>query len=489
MTLTGLGLEAFGIWALLQTFSTFTGWLAALDLGVGAAASAEIATADARSDPAAAREIESTSAAWSLIVGLFGAVAFAVFATFGFVAVFHLRQAVAGSAQLAATIFAVQIAVDTTHRGLQFILEGHLRTDLARAVDAVRRTLCVGGAAAVAVTSGSLVHVAAASCIGAAIPLPITLVLVRRVTQAQRRTVHHGRRLFAHGSRIDWRRPVRRRLLALIQFGRHIALVRFVEAIQQVTDRTVVGLLINPGAVGLVEIASQVASGAHALQTAMAYALTPAAAHIQAQGDRPALRAMFVRGARAAMLVVTPIALVVAILAAPLLKVWLGFTSGDTALMVSIAMITIAVTTPTRTGMNVLIGVGRASIVAKVSCLTIATNVVCSVLLVMAIGAPGSFLATLLVSPLLIIPIWRELLALIGSDSAMLRHEILGPVAAPALCLVATSGMVTLAGWPALTTLVVGAVSGLSVYAAVAAGVHRRNPVQSDADHQLGSDA
>ncbi len=48
--LRGLGIEAFGVWALLQSFSAVTGWLSLADLGVGLAATRHIADHASRDD-------------------------------------------------------------------------------------------------------------------------------------------------------------------------------------------------------------------------------------------------------------------------------------------------------------------------------------------------------------------------------------------------------------------------------------------------------
>ena len=58
------------------------------------------------------------------------------------------------------------------------------------------------------------------------------------------------------------------------------------QRLPRTVDRFVVGVLLGPGAVSLVEIATQLQNGADAVLSASSYAVVPGAAHLDAHGDR-----------------------------------------------------------------------------------------------------------------------------------------------------------------------------------------------------------
>jgi O-antigen/teichoic acid export membrane protein len=68
-----------------------------------------------------------------------------------------------------------------------------------------------------------------------------------------------------------------------------VAVLRPLGVLHRTIDRVVVGSVLGPSAVALVEIATQMMNGADAILSAMSYAVLPSAAWLRARGDRATL--------------------------------------------------------------------------------------------------------------------------------------------------------------------------------------------------------
>src|SRR3954451_23139303 len=111
LILRGLGPTAFGIWVLLQTFSAVAGWFSLLDLGLGTAATREVAAHHALEDDDLGAAVGSTLA---LHAGL-GLLAGALLAIIGPVvlpALFNAPDSLHHQLRVATVAFGAQVAFD-----------------------------------------------------------------------------------------------------------------------------------------------------------------------------------------------------------------------------------------------------------------------------------------------------------------------------------------------------------------------------------------
>jgi O-antigen/teichoic acid export membrane protein len=233
-------------------------------------------------------------------------------------------------------------------------------------------------------------------------------------------------------------------------------------------DRLVVGVVLGPAAVSLVEIATQVQSGADAVLSASAYAVLPAAAWLSAREDRQTLRELVHRGTKYSLLATVPVATAAAILAGPAIRLWVGTQYQDAAGLAAVALASIVITAPLVVGSNVLVGVGRAADILLPAGMTIALNLALSIVLVHVVGIVGPFQATVVAcavqAPLLL----RPLLRVTGSHVSDFVRDAVWPVVLPTAALACAAGLAVLLPLPDLVTLVAGGVAALAAYLAVA---------------------
>ena len=450
LLLDGLGATAFGTWVLVQTFSAVTGWFSLADAGVGTAATRAIAEKAALGEDRAVAQL--VSSALSVFAGL-GSVSAVVLALAGpalLPDVFNTPDALRDALRLALMVFAVQILLDLVTEGAEACLEGLQRVDLSRGIDVVRRTVVAVATVVAAQSTGRLGTVAVASVVASAAgTVCATVVLVRLLP--------------ARPAAPSWIQ-----IKGLASYAKTVAVLRPIGVLHRTMDRLVVGAVLGPAAVTLVEVATQIQSGADAVLSATSYAVVPTAAWLSAREDHETMRALLHRGTKYSMLLTAPVAAMAAILAGPLVRVWLGDRYSDAAGLAVIALFAVIVVAPLQVGSNLLLGVGRAADILRAAAAAVAVNLAVSLVLVHITGIVGVFQATLLASAVLVPTLARSVLGAVDSDLSGFLGDAVVPVLLPTAALVIATGTVVALPLSDVMTLVVGAIVGLGVYALVA---------------------
>ena len=390
----GLGLEAFGIWALLLAFSALTGWFSLADFGVGVASTRALAIADAEGDVHGLERVLSTTVWYFIVIGLAST---AVYAIGGWVVLditsFEPADA-RTNLQLAVLLAAVQVGIDLASRSFISILDGLQRVDLARLADGIRRTLVAGFAAVAAATLGTLQAAVCGALAGSVIGAIVAAAI--------------GLRTAACRIRI----PSKSVAVSLIRSGLSIGLLRPLGVIQRTMDRLIVGAFIGPSAVAGVEIAASLQGGVDAILSASSNSVTPSAAYLQARHDPAGIRRLLTRGTRYSLLSSAPAAVFVILLSAPMIEIWIGDDAPpESATLASLAGLATLVMAIAAVGSNLLVGIGRASTVLVAAGISILVNLSLSIWLVQSLGPEGVFIATLIsalvVTPALVVPSLR----------------------------------------------------------------------------------
>jgi O-antigen/teichoic acid export membrane protein len=448
LTLHGLGTEAFGTWVLLNTFSAMSGWFSLADLGVGTAATREVATRASGDEQLGVSHAIASALVLFGGLGLIFAVLFAAIGPAVLPHVFSTPKDLVTALQFAIVVFAVQVLVDQLTNAAEAALDGLQRVDLSRAVDAFRRTAVAIAVAVVAMAGGGLEGVALASLAGS---------LAGAVVAGA--VLHHQHR--GH-----WARPQLAVMRSLLSYGKSIAVLQPLGVITRQMDRLIAGAILGPTAVTLVEIATQVQNGASAVLAASSYVATPASAWVQARDEKGLLRELVVRGTKYSLLITYPVTIGAAILAPDLVHVWVGPTYAAAAGLTVLALLDILLSGPLQVGSNVLIGVGRAPEVLKAAVGAVLINLVASVVLVHLVGAAGVFLGTLLGLAFLVPFLGRAICRQVEVSPRTFVSDSVWPALLACIPMAVVVGGIEALPLPPLTTLVLGAGTGAALYLA-----------------------
>jgi O-antigen/teichoic acid export membrane protein len=435
--LHGLGTDAFGTWVLLQTFSAVTGWFSLADIGTSTAATRLVAERASLGEHDGTRTAIASAMTTFLFLSVASCLVVAVGGTAVFPRLFNTPDSLVHDLRVATVFFGLQVLVDLLTEGAESCLEGLQRVDVSRAVDAVRRTSVAIATCVVATTTGSLSGVAAASLAGATVGTLVAFGALRR-----------------YGGRVG--RPKRADMGDLLRYGRVVAVLRPLGVLHRTMDRFIVGWILGPAAVTLVEIATQIQTGAESVLSATSYAVVPSASWLQARGDRHSLRELLDMGTKYSVLATSAFVTLGIVFAGPFVRVWVGAQYEAAAGLTVVALVFVAVTAPLQVGSNLLLGIGRASDILKPALAAVVVNLVMSIVLVHAVGIVGCFIGTILGATLLVPFLGRSTLAATGSNAVTFLRRAVLPCLLPSAAMAVIGGIVVALPLRDLATLVIG---------------------------------
>ncbi|HXZ99871.1 MAG TPA: oligosaccharide flippase family protein [Candidatus Binatia bacterium] len=444
LMLHGLGAVGFGLWALLETFSAGRGWLSLADLGTRVATAAEVARHRSLGDTAGASRAMASALC---LLGATGAGCGGALACLGprwlpglFGAPAGLRSAMV----IAIVALGARVPLEMLSEGTFASLEGLQRIDLARCVDAVQRTLMSAAAASAALLTASLAVVGLASLAATGLGL---IVAVAVLWSAQALVP-----------------PSWAMVQAIFSFGWVVGGSRAFTVVHRNMDRCIVGVVLGPAPVSLVEIATQVQNGVEALLSAAEAPVVPAAAWLAARSSLSTLRELFLRGTKYAVLVAVPLAAGGALLARPLVEAWVGPRYGAAESLIPLAMAYMVMVAPIRLGSLMLSAVGRARDVLKPFALATVVNLAASILLVRAMGVAGTFVGTLIGTAFFVVPLARMAPEEVGATYRDLIRTSVWPAAMPTAILALILLAMPLFGLSGKALLAAGVIGGGAVY-------------------------
>ena len=185
-------------------------------------------------------------------------------------------------------------------------------------------------------------------------------------------------------------------------------------------------------------------------------------------GDRATLQELFVFGTKYSNLVAFVLTAAGMMLAAPIVRLWVGSEYSGAATMLAVALPYVALSAPLAVGSNMLQGMGHARLVVPPALAAISVNLVASVLLVHAMGAIGTFVGTFAGVAVLTPPLLWVVLRETGVPWRRFWGEAVVPALLPALAFAATAGCVVALPLGDLATLLLATAAGLAAAAAAA---------------------
>ncbi len=450
LLLGGLGADTFGIWVLLQTLSVTSGWLSLGDLGLSTSTVRFVAVEGAGGHHERAGRVAGTALLGFLALGTFWGGVVALVGPAVLPSLFSVPEDLEATVRTAVYWLALQVSADFVIQGVLAVLEGGQEVDRSRQLEMLRRTLVTGGSAVAAVAGLGLIGVSVAAVVGTIVTLVIAVWTLRSRSQ------------------VVLGRPERHSFRTLTRYGSSVALLRPLGVLHRTMNRLVVGIVLGPAAVTLVEIATQLQNGASAVLGASSYAVTPSAAWLEGRGDRERMRDLVVIGSRYTLLLTLPVVALTAMLAGPAVTVWVGPTYAEAVPLVVLAVVYVGVVAPLQVGSNMLVGVGRAGAVVRAAMAGLAINLSLSIALIEPFGVQGPFVATLFGAIALLPLLGRAVLHEVGLVPVdFVRSSVLPPLAATGVLGIAVLFPLALPLGPVIT-LVTGSLVGLAAYASAA---------------------
>jgi O-antigen/teichoic acid export membrane protein len=373
-----LGTEAYGLWMLTAGVTIH---FSILDLGYGGAMVKFIAQYRAHKDARALNEIASTL--FYLFFG-FGVFAYLVVMglAFNLEHVFRITQAQAEIGKWILLIIGINVAINFPFSVYGGVSSGFQRYDINNIVAIVSNVLVAVVNIAVLLAGYGLIALVAAT------------TFVRFVTYFVYRrnayTVFPALRIRPAFFRTD-------RLREITGFSVYSSVIDWANKLNYELDEVVIGVFLGPGPVAVWAVADRIISGTQRLTNQGNAVLFPVVVDSEATQRIGRLQKVLLEGTRLSLATVLPIALVLIVLADPLIRAWIRKPEIMAAVpVIQILAIAVALRVGNATSTTLLKGSGHIRRVAFVNIGTGLVNLLLSAFLIGPFGLVGVAVGTVI---------------------------------------------------------------------------------------------
>ena len=389
-----VGLEGFGLWSLV---AVFTGYAALFDFGVSSAFTKFIASFATRGDRKGVSAVVSTGVYFYALLGV-------IIVALGWPLIDVL---IAGTLKI---MYALNpghtqvIASNVRWEEARSLLRGALLLfaagNCAAPFSALQSGLQRMGLANAIGFASSIVKVVATAffleagmgVLGLLYASAVVLAFTTAVNVAAAYRIFPG--LHCNPRRMEW--PV---FTVLLSFGWRSQVARLANLINFQTDRMVVALVSggNLDLVGLFRVGEDLAAKVRQAPMLMVSALVPAVSSLDARGDRERLRILYLRSTKYVAAVTAPAAFYFLGSAEMLLSLYADKSSlGQAAWVARIIILGYVMNVLPGPGVSIALGKGNAGLPMVAGLISMAGNIVLTVVLYWAIGFYGIPLGTAL---------------------------------------------------------------------------------------------
>lgn len=371
-----LGQEAYGLWMLVGSVTIH---FSVLDMGYGSAIVKFVAQYRAHKDARALNEIASTMfflfaaigvAAYLVVVGL----------AFNLDHVFKITAEQAHTARWILLIIGLNVACNFPFSVYGGVIDGFQRYDRNNVV-------AIGSAAMVAVANATVLKAGYGL-----LPLVAATTTVRILTYFVYRM--NAFRVYPP-LRISAAYVRRSRLREITGFSVYSSIIDWANKLNYELDEVVIGAFLGSAPVAIWAVADRIISGTQRLTNQVNGVLFPFIVDSDTTNQNARLTRLLLEGTRLSLATVVPIAMSLIILADPLVRAWVGPTMMNSAPIIQILAIVVAMRVGNATGTTLLKGAGRVRYLAVANIATGLVNLAMSALLVRSFGLIGVAIGTL----------------------------------------------------------------------------------------------
>ena len=371
-----LGKEAYGLWMLTGSVTIH---FSVLDMGYGGALVKFMAQYRAHRDARALNEIASTLFFVFAAVGIVAYLA-AMGLAFNLEHIFRIDAAQAQTGKWILLIIGLNVALNFPFSVFGGVSSGFQRFDANNLV-AVASSVMV-----------ALVNVAVLAAGYGLIPLVAATTTVRILTYfVYRRNAY---RIYPP-LRIRWALFRRNRLREATGFSVYSSIIDWANKLNYELDEIVIGAFLGSAPVAVWAVADRIISGTQRLTNQLNGVLFPAVVESDATNRTARLQTLLLEGTRLSLAMVVPIAVTLILLAKPLVRGWVGEKMIESAPVIQILAIAVALRVGNATGTTLLKGSGRVRYLAFVNIATGIVNLALSAALIRPFGLVGVAAGTL----------------------------------------------------------------------------------------------
>jgi O-antigen/teichoic acid export membrane protein len=372
-----LGKSAYGLWMLT---ASVTAYFSILDMGYSGALVKFVAQYRARRDLRALNEILSTTFWLFTALGALTYLVAIVLAVY-LDRFFHLSPDQVYLGRVVLLVTSLNVAGGTIFSVYGGVINGFQRYDLNNIVGTVSSVITAVVNVLVLMLGYGLVELVVATT--------AVRVLTYWVYRANAYQVFPGLRLTLAGFS-------RARLREVTMFSVYMLLIDWAKKINYSVDTLVIGAFMNTSAVAVWSIGQRLAEATQRLTNQLNDVLFPTVVDNDASSRLHRLQAIFLQGTKLSLATVIPIGGALMLMAAPLVRAWVGPDFAGTVIVLQLLSLTVIIRVGDATATTLLKGAGRHKLVAYTTIVTAFVNLALSIVMVKSIGLAGVALGTLI---------------------------------------------------------------------------------------------
>jgi O-antigen/teichoic acid export membrane protein len=370
-----LGRSAFGVWVLA---STVVAYLELFELGFGGATTKLVAE-DAHIRPDQAVRMINTTFFVLVPMGIL-ALGVGILVAFFFPGVVHVSSGLHNQVIVCVAVLAVGLAVSIPGDTFGGSLAGHQRFDLLSLANASMGISIAVASVVIVVLGGGIVALAVATSVIAIAFQFVRWGMLRHIIPE---------------ARIRPRLIDTVRLRAAANISGWFLSYAVLQATLAACDVVIVGIILGVKPAAVYAVGAKLAKAADQSLDSLAVVFFPYASATVRNIEGGNLEDIVIDGARVTLLVGAQIALLLAVLAGPGIRAWVGGGYDTSAHVLVILAVSVGLASPVRTIGAVMLGSGRMNVVCTVSVIEVVVNFTLSVTLAHLIGPVGVAVGTL----------------------------------------------------------------------------------------------
>lgn len=408
-----VGLERYGIWALV---TLVTGYFGLLDFGIGAAYVKHISESYSNRDNDGLNAIVNTGFSFYVV---FSAVI--ILLAFLFIGPILYVLKIPGALQQEASFVIISGIALFGFSGATSVFSsiqaGLQRMDISVKISVICSVINVAGVVLMLENGAGLTGLMVNNIIVFFIASAMNIVAAYKLLPGL---------IFAPFIRVK-----KEIFMKLFSFGYRMQIVRLGELMLYQTDRLLIAFFFGVKFVGIYQIGATLVGYAKQLPIFLLPAVLPAAAEISTKRDSDKLVRLYLRGSKYLFVITAPVMAALVVLAHPVVKLWVGSGYDVSAVTAQILAAGYIVNVTVGMAFMVGMGIGLTKMLSRSAIITMAVNLVLSVILIKLVGYYGVAIATsvaLVVGPIYIYVELHKYLNI--SMKELLKSAILGPLAA-----------------------------------------------------------
>jgi O-antigen/teichoic acid export membrane protein len=380
-----LGQSAYGLWVLVASITIY---FSVLDLGYGVSLVRFTAKYRAENNTAALNEIASTMFWIFAAIGV-AAFSLAILLSFNLEHIFHLTGDQVRTGRIVFLFISANVALGFPVSVFGGIVNGSQRIYLNGVVALITALVVAAVNVGVLLSGYGIVELVAATT---------TVRILSYIAYAT-----NAYRVFPE-LRIRWRYFRRSRLREITGFSVFILLIDIANKLNYSTDTLVVGAFVGTIAVAVWAVAQRLIEIIQRITDQLNSVLFPVVVDSSTNQQFARLQKILLQGTRLSLAMVVPLATGLALLAKPIVRIWVGPNFAGSVAVIYVLSIVVAIRVGNATSAVILKGAGQHQLLAFSNLSMAISNLILSVILVRWYGLVGVAIGTLI--PMIVISLF-----------------------------------------------------------------------------------